>query len=129
MGIGEHLAETFAAEGVNLHLTARSTDKLDALRARIRAAFDVEVTLHSADLAEPGACEALSDAVGTVDILVNNACHSQWQPVGGGRSQVARRVGPEGDGLHQPLPSVLPEAEGGGRRGYHQQHRQLGRGL
>ena len=27
-GIGEHLAETFAAEGVHLHLTARSMDRL-----------------------------------------------------------------------------------------------------
>ena len=35
MGIGEHLAETFADEGVNLHLTARSRDKLEALKARI----------------------------------------------------------------------------------------------
>ncbi|MFT7060562.1 MAG: short-subunit dehydrogenase, partial [Pseudorhodobacter sp.] len=73
MGIGEHLAETFAAEGVNLHLTARSTDKLAALRDRIKAVHDVDITLHSADLSQPGTCETLSEAVGTVDILVNNA--------------------------------------------------------
>ena len=41
MGIGEHLAETFAQEGVHLHLTARSTEKLAALKQRIAENFDV----------------------------------------------------------------------------------------
>ena len=50
MGIGAHLAETFAEEKVNLHLTARSTDKLEKLRNRILASHDVDVTLHSSDL-------------------------------------------------------------------------------
>lgn len=72
-GIGEHLAETFAAEGVHLHLTARNTAALEDLRARITAAHAVQVTLHTADLTQPGACEALSAAVGDVDILINNA--------------------------------------------------------
>ena len=31
-GIGEGLAFAFAAEGCDVHLTARSTDKLDQLR-------------------------------------------------------------------------------------------------
>lgn len=73
MGIGEHLAETFAAEGVHLRLTARSIDKLEAVRERIVADHGVEVTLHAADLAEPGACDQLAEAVGDVDILINNA--------------------------------------------------------
>jgi NAD(P)-dependent dehydrogenase (short-subunit alcohol dehydrogenase family) len=72
-GIGEHVAETFAAEGVNLHLTARNTSALEDLRARITSAHPVTVMLHPADLTQPGACEALSEAVGNVDILVNNA--------------------------------------------------------
>ena len=73
MGIGAHLAETFAAEKAHLHLTARSTDKLEALKERIIANHAVEVTLYYSDLAQPGACAALSEAVGSVDILVNNA--------------------------------------------------------
>ena len=73
MGIGAHLAETFAAENAHLHLTARSTDKLEELKARITVSHDVEVTLHSSDLAQSGACELLSEAVGSVDVLVNNA--------------------------------------------------------
>lgn len=73
MGIGEHLAETFAQEGVNLHLTARSTDKLMALKERIQATASISVTLHPLDLTISGAAEELSKAVGHVDILVNNA--------------------------------------------------------
>jgi NAD(P)-dependent dehydrogenase (short-subunit alcohol dehydrogenase family) len=73
MGIGEHLAETFAAEGVNLHLTARSMDKLEALKARIAKISDVSVTLHPLDLTADGAVEQLSAAIKQVDILINNA--------------------------------------------------------
>ncbi|WP_108663521.1 SDR family oxidoreductase [Acuticoccus kandeliae] len=72
-GIGAASALGFAAEGCNLHLTARSADKLAALKAEITAAHDVEVTLHPLDLAEPGAAEGLAESVGLVDILVNNA--------------------------------------------------------
>lgn len=73
MGIGEHVAETFAAEGVHLHLTARSAGKLEDVKARITAEHHVEVTVHAVDLAAQGACEELSDAVGDVDVVVNNA--------------------------------------------------------
>ena len=73
MGIGAHIAETLAAEGVNLHLTARSTDKLEALKVRIAEISDVSVTLHPLDLAVEGAAATLAVATSTVDILVNNA--------------------------------------------------------
>ncbi|WP_158967151.1 short-chain dehydrogenase/reductase [Chachezhania sediminis] len=73
MGIGEHLAETLAAEGVNLHLTARSTDKLEALKARIAETSDVTVTLHPGDLTDDSVVEALARDIPHVDILINNA--------------------------------------------------------
>lgn len=73
MGIGAHLAQTFAAENAHLHLTARSTDKLEELKKQIMASHDVKVSLYSSDLVQTGACEALSEAVGSIDILVNNA--------------------------------------------------------
>lgn len=73
MGIGAHIAETLAAEGVKLHLTARSTDKLEALKVRIAEISDVTVTLHPLDLAVEGAAATLAEAASTVDILVNNA--------------------------------------------------------
>ena len=72
-GIGEGLARAFAEEGCNLHLTARSADLLEKLKAEITAAHDVEVHLHPSDLTAPGAVQALADAAGDIDILVNNA--------------------------------------------------------
>jgi len=73
MGIGEHIAETLAAEGVNLHLTARNSDKLDALKARITSAHDVTVSVHALDLTADGAPAVLAAGIDAVDILVNNA--------------------------------------------------------
>ncbi|MDT2078278.1 MAG: short-chain dehydrogenase/reductase, partial [Planktomarina sp.] len=73
MGIGEHLAETFATEGVHLHLTARSLDRLEALKKRIAKSSNVSVTLHPLDLTADGAVEKLSASIKNVDILVNNA--------------------------------------------------------
>lgn len=73
MGIGAHIAETLAHEGVHLHLTARSTDKLDALKTRIAEISDVSVTLHPQDLTSEDAPTALAKAIPSIDILVNNA--------------------------------------------------------
>ena len=72
-GIGEHLAETFAAEGVHLHLTARSMDRLEALKDRLAKISDVSVTLHPLDLTADGVVEKLSATIKHIDILVNNA--------------------------------------------------------
>ena len=72
-GIGEHLAETFAAEGVHLHLTARSMDRLEALKDCLAKISDVSVTLHPLDLTADGAVEKLSATIKHIDILVNNA--------------------------------------------------------
>ena len=73
MGIGEHIAETLATEGVHLHLTARSENKLQALKARISKASNVSVRLHPLDLTSEGASEHLAHEIGNIDILVNNA--------------------------------------------------------
>ncbi len=72
-GIGESVARVFAEEGVNLRLSARSADRLEALAAEIRDAWSVEVSVHPLDLTEPGAAEALAAASAGIDILVNNA--------------------------------------------------------
>lgn len=73
MGIGEHLAETFAAEGVHLHLTARSVDRLEDLKDRLAKISDISVTLHPLDLTSNGAVEHLSCTIKNIDILINNA--------------------------------------------------------
>jgi NAD(P)-dependent dehydrogenase (short-subunit alcohol dehydrogenase family) len=73
-GIGAGLARAFAEEGCHIRLTARSRDKLEALKAGIeRDGADVSVELFPVDLTETGAAERLAGAVGDVDILVNNA--------------------------------------------------------
>lgn len=73
-GIGAGLARAFAAERCDLELTARSAEKLKALKAEIMAASpDVNVRLHPLDLTAAGAPERLVDAAGDIDILVNNA--------------------------------------------------------
>lgn len=72
-GIGEGLAESFAGEGVDLHLTARSGDRLSAIAEKLRSGYGIEVTTHPMDLTEAGAPARLADLAGDVDILVNNA--------------------------------------------------------
>ncbi len=72
-GIGEGLAEAFAEEGVNLHLTARKADDLARIRDSLAARHGVSVTIHPLDLTAPGAGEQLAEQVGEIDILVNNA--------------------------------------------------------
>lgn len=72
-GIGEGLAEVFAEEGCNLHLVARSREKMAALADRLRAAHGVTVAVHEQDIAAPGAAERIAAAAGDIDVLVNNA--------------------------------------------------------
>ncbi|QCI67355.1 SDR family oxidoreductase [Phreatobacter stygius] len=72
-GIGEGLARSFAEEGCNLHVVARSGDRLDALKRALEAEHGVTVTAHAMDMTAPGAVETLVAAVGDIDVLVNNA--------------------------------------------------------
>ncbi|WP_349963243.1 SDR family oxidoreductase [Rhizobium sp. ZPR3] len=72
-GIGEALAKTLAEEGCHLHLVARSGDKLEAIRQEILNANRVNVTVQAVDLTADGAVEAVVEAAGDIDVLVNNA--------------------------------------------------------
>jgi short-subunit dehydrogenase len=76
-GIGESLARCFAADGHRLVLVARSADKLQALAERLEAEHGSKVWVLPADLAQPGAAQALATQLKrkriTVDVLVNNA--------------------------------------------------------
>jgi uncharacterized protein len=66
-----------AANGYDVALTARRTDRLEQLAEEIRLRFGVETVTLPADLADPGGCDAilrgLEDHGRTVDTLVNNA--------------------------------------------------------
>ena len=72
-GIGRGCAELFAAEGANVHLTARSVDLLEAASQAIRSSHQVDAQIHPLDLSKRGAAEELAERCGEVDILVNNA--------------------------------------------------------
>lgn len=72
-GIGLGVAESLAAEGVNLHLAARSADLLKDHAGRIAGEHGVSVTPHTADISKSGTVDDLLTAAGDVDILVNNA--------------------------------------------------------
>jgi NAD(P)-dependent dehydrogenase (short-subunit alcohol dehydrogenase family) len=72
-GIGEGVAKVFAEEGCNLHLTARSTTNLQRVKTEIQATWTVEVSIHPMDLTLQGSAKKLVEAIGDIDILINNA--------------------------------------------------------
>jgi hypothetical protein len=76
-GIGEALAHRFAAGGHDVVLVARRADALRRLARGIADAHGVRAWAVPADLAAPGAAEALAGAMRRarrpIDVLVNNA--------------------------------------------------------
>ena len=77
VGIGRAIAQTLAAEGVQLAVSARRVDKLQELSAEIVAAGGKKPVLIECDLYAEDAAQRLASAalagLGHVDILVNNA--------------------------------------------------------
>ena len=74
-GIGGEIARLAAAEGYDLVLSARATEKLEPLAAELRGTGR-EVALIAADLAQPGEAARLWEEAGTgrdLAMLVNNA--------------------------------------------------------
>lgn len=76
-GLGEGFARALAAERHDLILTARRTDRLEAIAAELRGAHGVAVHVFAADLADPAAPHRLVTEIAaaglTIDTLVNNA--------------------------------------------------------
>src|ERR1700761_908451 len=72
-GIGLGVAQCFAAEGVNLILTARSKDLLEQNAAELRTKHKVKVDIVAADLSDQSARDKLVAAYPDIDILINNA--------------------------------------------------------
>ena len=72
-GIGLACAEVLAAEGCHLHLAARNGEALMRAKEAIELEHGVRVTVHVLDLSSTAAMEQLVEAVGDVDILINNA--------------------------------------------------------
>jgi hypothetical protein len=76
-GIGTALARVFAANGFNLVLTARRTERLIALAGELHESHGIDARAMPADLARPDTpanlVAALQRAGVTIDVLVNNA--------------------------------------------------------
>jgi 3-oxoacyl-[acyl-carrier protein] reductase len=72
-GLGKGCASSLAREGVNLVITARGQDALEAAAAEIRARFKIEVKTVVGDITTPQGREAALQACPAPDILVNNA--------------------------------------------------------
>ena len=73
-GLGKGCAQALAAEGVNLVVTARGAEALEAAAAELRALrSDIEVRTVAGDITTPEGRAAALAACPQVDILVNNA--------------------------------------------------------
>ena len=72
-GLGKGCAAALAREGVNLVITARGADALEATAEEIRKQWKVKVTAVASDITTAEGREAALKAAGAPDILVNNA--------------------------------------------------------
>ncbi|MCU4753313.1 SDR family oxidoreductase [Halobacteria archaeon AArc-curdl1] len=83
-GIGFALAAEFAADGYDLVLVAQDHDRLEAAATQLRTRFGCAVTAMATDLSDPESPQALhdrvSEAVGHVNALVNNAGVATYGP-------------------------------------------------
>lgn len=76
-GMGERFAHSFAKDGYDVVLVARRADELARVAREIEERHGVQALYVSCDLAQPGAADAVADAVANagmeVEALVNNA--------------------------------------------------------
>jgi 3-oxoacyl-[acyl-carrier protein] reductase len=72
-GLGKGCAESLAREGVNLIITARGEEALQATAGEIRKKFSVKVTAIVGDITTQEGRSAALAACPSPDILVNNA--------------------------------------------------------
>ena len=72
-GLGKGCAMSLAREGVNLVITARGKEALEATAEEIRKATGVKVAAVAGDITTPEGRASALKAAGAVDILVNNA--------------------------------------------------------
>ena len=72
-GLGKGCAVALAREGVNLVITARGMEALEATADEIRKRFKVQVKTVAGDITTPQGREAALKAAPVPDILVNNA--------------------------------------------------------
>jgi len=76
-GIGEHIARLAAADGIDLVIVARRTERLDRLAVAMRVAHQVNVEVLTADLTTETGVAAVQSRLAEkdrpIELLVNNA--------------------------------------------------------
>lgn len=76
-GLGYAVAATLAAEGCQVAINSRSTEKLSAAAKEIESEYGTQVTTFPADMSDPSAPATLIaeavEALGGLDLLVTNA--------------------------------------------------------
>jgi 3-oxoacyl-[acyl-carrier protein] reductase len=82
-GLGKGIATALAAEGVEVLIVARDTDRLNAAATEISAATGQKIDTMAVDLSDHTARTTLFERCATADILINNA---GGPPVGDFRS-------------------------------------------
>lgn len=115
-GIGEAIARTLAAEGCAVALAARRADRLE----RIADDIDGETLVVPTDVTDAAQVEeavaATRDALGPVDLLVNNAGISRGGPVADADlADLRRTVRVNLDGVMTTTHAVLPGMLDAGR--------------
>jgi uncharacterized protein len=83
-GLGVEFARVLAARGIDLVISARRLDRLEALAAELRQTYDIEVVVLPADLSTANGPRQLFDALqaagSRIDILINNAGFGYFGP-------------------------------------------------
>lgn len=83
-GIGLELARVFASRGHHLILVARSTEKLNALKAELEKQYSIRAEVITKDLSRPDAARELFSETQAknlnVSILINNAGFGIYGP-------------------------------------------------
>lgn len=80
-GLGFAMARALGLQGAEVHLVARSSDRLGEAASAL--SFEgIEASRHAADLADPASIARLTASVQSVDILINAAGINLRQPFG-----------------------------------------------
>lgn len=84
-GIGRAIALGLAEEGCSVSICARGAEKLHRTEAEVRA-HGVQTVATTVDMMQADAAQQVVqntlDALGPIDILINNVGGSQWTPFG-----------------------------------------------
>lgn len=95
-GLGEGMARAFAKRGHALALTARRTDRLEALAEELRCSGSPSVVVRRLDVTDfeavPRVMREAADALGGLDVVVANSGIGGATPIGKGQFEAARRV-------------------------------------